>query len=163
MSESEVPRPAVETLIQLVREIPVAMLTTTLADRSLGSRPMVNINTKFDGDLWFFTHEDDPKVNEILGNPQVNVIFAEPSRSRYVSIAGAAHLVRDPKRAEMMWTKECEHWFPNGLNDSKLALLRIDMNRAEFWDAKSNAMHAVTEFLQRKAPEIENEKIDWKR
>jgi general stress protein 26 len=162
MIESEDRRPAVEALIQLVREMPVAMLTTMVADRSLTSRPMVNINSKFDGDLWFFTHEDDPKVSEILGNPQVNVSFAEPSNGRFVSIAGAAQLVRDPKRAEMLWTDECARWFPDGLNDPRLALLRVNVNRAEFWDAKLNAMRAVTGFLQGKKPPIDNEKIDWK-
>jgi general stress protein 26 len=52
-------------LAALIRDIPVAMLTTRTSDGMLRSRPMINVNDKFQGDLWFFTRTDAPLVADI--------------------------------------------------------------------------------------------------
>lgn len=158
-------RKAIETLGEMIRDMPVAMLTTSPPDHTLHSRPMVNVNQKFEGDLWFFTNEDDPKVHEIVGNPQVNVSFASPSDGRYVSISGQGSLVKDKKRAELLWTGECRKWFREGPSD-KLALLKIDVERAEYWDEQSGGMVTIAGFFKRvvtgdRPYEVEHESIDW--
>jgi len=112
---------AIEHLREMIHDIPVAMLTTIASDSSLHSRPMVNVNKQFDGDLWFFTHYDDPKVAEIVANPQVNVSFVSPSKHRYVSATGNAELVRDPKHRELLWTTDCAPWFPRARKIRTLA------------------------------------------
>ena len=86
MTDHDDRRKAAKKIADLIREVPIAMLTTCLPDHSLNSRPMVNVNSGFEGDLWFFTHADDPKVREIQGNPQVNVSFVDAARKHYVSI-----------------------------------------------------------------------------
>lgn len=69
MTEDSERHEAIDHLSKLICDIPVAMLTTSAPDHTLRGRPMVNVNTKFDGDLWFFTHDEDPKTREVQGNP----------------------------------------------------------------------------------------------
>lgn len=154
-----------EHLCELIQDIPVAMLTTVASDGSLHSRPMVNINEKFDGDLWFFTSHDDPKVAEIQAHPQVNVSFAAPNKHQYVSATGKAEVVRDPKRRELVWTSDCEHWFPEGPKDPNLLLLKIEVESASYWDQQRGVMVAIAGFFKRlmgeKPAETQNEQVDW--
>lgn len=157
---------AVKHLREMIHDISVAMFTTVAADGSLNSRPMVNINEKFDGDLWFFTAFDDPKVAEIAAHPTVNVSFADPSKGRYVSAAGKAELVRDAKRIELHWTDACKPWFPKGPQDPNLGLLKVDIDSAEFWDQQRGTMVAVAGFFKRlvtgdKSASVKSEHVDW--
>jgi general stress protein 26 len=33
-----------------------------------------------------------------------------------------------------LWTPEIKHWFPNGLDDPDLTLLKVDIVEVEYWD-----------------------------
>ncbi len=166
MNDDNERREAIDHLSKLICDIPVAMLTTSAADHSLRSRPMVNVHAKFDGDLWFFSHDDDPKTQEIQANPNVNVCFVEPGQHRYVSVSGNGSVVKDQKRNELLWSTHCEPWFPDGLEDLKLSLIKVDVENAEYWDRNRNAMVAVGSLLRRlvggeSSPEVQHEKVDW--
>jgi general stress protein 26 len=129
-----------EKLAQMIKDIGVAMITTQSSDGTLHSRPMAAPKHAFDGDLWFFTAADSAKAAEVAANPRVNVAFAEPNTARYISISGRATLTHDRGRAEAMWTPLLKGWFPGGVEDPHLALLRVEVDHAEYWDAKSSRM-----------------------
>ncbi|REJ70051.1 MAG: general stress protein [Planctomycetota bacterium] len=158
---------AIDQLPDLIRDLPVAMLVTCTPQGTLRGRPMVNINTHFQGDLWFLTHEDDPKVAEVRENPQVNVSFASANDRRYVSVSGKASVVQDHNRVALLWTDACEKWFPGGRQDPKLALLHIEVEYAEYWDEQTGVMTElsglVKQVFQGEAEEqsaVEHEKLD---
>jgi general stress protein 26 len=131
---------AIQKLGELIRDIEVAMLTTVDRDGSLRGRPMATQTTDFDGELWFFTQASSPKVGEVQREEQVNVAFAEPEKQHYVSLSGRARIVRDRKKAEELWSPVLKAWFPKGLDDPDLALLRVMVDKAEYWDAPSSTM-----------------------
>ncbi|MBC8078237.1 MAG: pyridoxamine 5'-phosphate oxidase family protein [Chloroflexales bacterium] len=140
---------AVEKLRQLIKGIDIAMLTTTdESDGTLRSRPMGTQQVEFDGDLWFFTRASAPKVDEVEREQQVNVSYADPSHNRYVSVSGTAQLVRDHKKNEELWNPVLKAWFPKGLDDPDLALLRISVNKAEYWDSPSSTIVALAGFVK---------------
>ena len=130
----------IQKLAKLIHGIRVAMLTTVAGDGSLRSRPMATQDTDFDGTLWFFTLADAPKVGEVERREQVNVSYADPDTQRYVSVSGTAHLVRDRRQLEALWKPILKAWFPKGLDDPEIALLRVDVERAEYWDAPSGKL-----------------------
>ncbi|MFL6227451.1 MAG: pyridoxamine 5'-phosphate oxidase family protein [Pyrinomonadaceae bacterium] len=135
---------SIKKLAEMIREIDFAMLTTAEGDGSLRSRPMSTQRREFDGDLWFFTRESAPKVGEIEREQQVNVSYAKPEDQRYVSVSGRATVVRERAKIEELWSPELKAWFPEGLEDPDIALLRVAVERAEYWDSPSSAvMHAV--------------------
>jgi general stress protein 26 len=125
---------------EFIKGISVAMLTTTDDDGSLQSRPMATHQAEFDGDLWFFTWADAPKVEELQRHPQVNVSFADPARQHYVSVSGSATLTRERQKMEELWSPWFRTWFPRGPDDPNLALLQVHVEQAEYWDVPSSAM-----------------------
>ncbi len=128
----------VRKLGELIRGIPVAMLTTVTADGSLRARPMVAQESDFDGTLWFVTRAPSGKVDEVAREEHVGLCYASPEEHRYVSVSGMARVVRDPGRLRRLWTPAHATWFPLGPDDPQLALLTVEPRRAEYWDASAN-------------------------
>jgi len=127
-------------LRKLIKGARVAMLTTVGPDGTLRSRPMATLKAPFEGDVWFFTRATAPKADEIRDNDHVNVSFSDGDDNRYLSISGTASLVRDTARLEQLWSGRLKSWFPDGKKDPDLALLRVRVDRADYWDKKTAAM-----------------------
>ena len=139
----------IKKLGALIKDIKVAMLTTAGGnDGALRSRPMMTQQTPFDGTLWFFTRDTTPKANEITHEGQVNVSYAEPKDQRYISISGVAEIVRDRAMMEKLWDKIYALWFPHGLDDPQLVLLKVDVHQAEYWDSGSNIASQALHFIK---------------
>jgi len=128
-----------EKVWSLVKRIGVAMLTSD-DDGVLRSRPMAHAQKNFDGTLWFFTRAGSHKVSELQQDQRVCVSYAEPDRQDYVSLSGTARLVRDAAEVDARWTESARVWFPQGKDDPDLALLRVDVTQAEYWDAPNSTM-----------------------
>ena len=45
-------------------------------------------------------------------------------------------------------------WFPDGMNDPQLALLRVDVDKWAYWDAQSSAMFEHTGTLKDAPAEV---------
>jgi general stress protein 26 len=46
--------------------------------------------------------------------------------------------VRDRGKIEQLWKPSLKAWFPQGTSEPDLALLKVDVERAEYWDAPSS-------------------------
>jgi len=131
-------------LKELIEDIKVAMVTTADTDGTLRSRPLQTVGIDDDCTVWFFTSQTSPKVNEAEADAgRVNVSYASPAKQDYVSISGRARLVRDPD----------------------LALMRIDIEKAEYWDSPATAvgrLYALSKGLATHNPDAigENRKIN---
>lgn len=99
-------------LAELIKDVEVAMFTTTGVDGRLYSRPLATQQVAFDGDLWFVITADSPKVAEIALDPRVNVAYASPSKNTYVSVAGRARVVDDRAKIEELWSPAMKLFFP---------------------------------------------------
>ncbi len=131
----------VEHFAKLIKGIKVAMLTTVTDDGSMRSRPMATQTKDFDREhLWFFTKRSSPKSHEIESHHEVHLSYASPEDHRYVSVTGNAQLVDDKAKMQELWSPVHRAWFPDGLDDPDLALLRVDVQRAEYWEAKGARM-----------------------
>lgn len=130
----------VRKLRKFIRGARVAMLTTVGADGHLRSRPMATVKAEFDGDVWFFTKASAPKNEEIRENAHVNVVYADPEDERYVSVSGQASIERDRAKIEELWSGRLKAWFPEGKNDPDLALIKVHIEHAEYWNSKAGTM-----------------------
>jgi general stress protein 26 len=142
---------SLEKLTALIDEIQFAMMTTIEADGSLRSRPMAthrNPGKVFDGALWFFTKADAPKTEEVREDQHVNLSYASTGQNKYVSLSGTAVLVRERAKIEEFWNPKYKAWFPKGLEDPDLALLRVDVSKAEYWDTPSSSVVHVIGFIK---------------
>lgn len=130
----------IKKLAELIEDIQFAMLTTVHEDGSLRARPMAVPKNEFDGELWFFTKKDSPKVDEIEHEHQVNVSFARPDKQHYISMSGTATVSRDRQKMEELWNPAYTAWFPEGLDDPQICLLNVKISQAEYWDSSNSVV-----------------------
>jgi general stress protein 26 len=126
---------SIKRLGELIKGIRIAMLVTRGGDGTLRARPMATQEAAFDGTLWFFTANHSSKVTELAESPEVGLTYADPSGHRYVSLSGRGALVHDAAKAKELWSPLYREWFPKGVEDPELALLRVEVSRAEYWDS----------------------------
>jgi general stress protein 26 len=126
---------SIKKLADFIGEIRVAMLTTTTADGSLRSRPMTTQRAKFDGKLWFFSHRQSGKAEDIIRQPRVSLSYTGLDGNSYVWVSGRAKLISDRKKTEDLWDTRYEQWFPHGPGDPALILIEVTVEQAEYWHA----------------------------
>ncbi len=131
--------PAFAKLVSMIEAMTIGMLTTEGHDGSLRSRPMATQRIENDV-IYFFTRTDAPKVDEIRDDAKVNVSYGDVSKQTYVSVSGKATTARDHAKIRELWTKHAAPWFPGGPNDPALALMKIEITAAEYWDVDTRAM-----------------------
>jgi len=133
---------------ELIHGIQVAMMTTVETDGTLRSRPMWTHNRDFDGQLWFFTREHSAKVDEVEHDHHVNLSYAEPSKDRFVSVSGRCRLVQDKEKIRELWNPTLKAWFPDGVEDPEIALLCVEVEKAEYWDTPNSRMVQLVGFVK---------------
>lgn len=129
---------AIKKLADLVGDIRFCMLTTMDPDGRPWSRPMATQQMEFDGTLWFFTGADSEKVAHLQANPATGAAFARPDENEYVTMAGSGAVVDDRAKVKELWAEPLRTWFPEGPDDPNLRLIRVDVDRAEYWDSPSS-------------------------
>jgi general stress protein 26 len=158
----------IQKLRDLIKDIEIGMLTTVDQDGSLRSRPMsTNGEVDSDGTLWFFVYASSHKIDEVDRHQQVNVSFAAPNKQRYVSVSGWAELVQDRNKVQELWKPELKAWFPQGLDEPDIALLKVNAEKAEYWDAPSSFVAHTIGLVKsittgERAKVGENEKVQLK-
>ena len=138
---------SIKKVNDLIKDVQIAMLTT-IDGGVLRSRPMQTQEAEFNGDLWFFTSTDTHKTDEIEKDARVNVSYASPASNTYVSVSGTASLVSDKEKIEELWNPILKAWFPKGLDDPTLILLKVSVEQAEYWDSSSSTIVKVVGFVK---------------
>lgn len=125
-----------------IKGIKVAMLTTLGPDGVLRSRPMATLDSGLEsnGGIWFFSRRDTEKIESIEAETHVNLSYADIDHQTYVSIAGRAQVIDDKEKMQELWTPILKAWFPKGLSDPSLALIKVSPESAEIWDSPSSTM-----------------------
>lgn len=140
-------RDSSQLLSEKLKGLKFAMMTTLSTEGTLHSRPMATVSCE-SPDLWFFTSDDSPKVEEIGRDAHVNLSYADPNSDVYVSVSGEATLVRDRDKIREYWQPVFAAWYPQGVEDPHLALLRVRVTGAEYWDSRSHRMRQMFEMAK---------------
>jgi general stress protein 26 len=169
MTQTRTDQAARDKVWELIRDIEVATMVTLDTEGHMRGRPMRAVELKeFDGTLWFFTAAGSPKAAEIRQDERVLLAYAEPSDQNYVSVSGTAQIIRDVAQQKAMWSEPLRTWFPGGPEDPNAALLKVEVEGAEYWDAPSSTLlHAfgyVKARITGEPPKAgENDKVSFKR
>ena len=147
------PNPAlndVRKLDQLIRDLKFAMLTTMDANDELVSRPLTTLEVDFNGTLWFMVAADAPFVRDVEDHPEVNLAYASPEQGKFVSVSGVGRVLRDTEKARQLWNVAASIWFPHGPEDPNLAVLEINVEKAEYWDSPGGTVQRLLGFAKAK-------------
>ena len=128
---------------ELIKGVGTALMVTSTAS-GLRGRPMAALNKEFEGgELWFASRDATPKVDEIAHDEHVLLAYSEPKSQNYVSVAGTARIVHDASKVKSLWSESLRVWFPQGPDDPNIALIKVTIDTAEYWDAPSSKwLHA---------------------
>ena len=121
---------SVDELVELMKDIRIAMLTTVDGEGHLTARPMAQQEVEFDGDLWFFVEADSPTAANLTANPSAGVSLS--SNSTWISLSGSAVLVHDVAKAKELWNSWVEAWLPEGPEDPNVTLIKFSADAAEY-------------------------------
>jgi general stress protein 26 len=166
MVETRTDADAQRKVWEMIRDIEYPMMVTMDEEGRFRGRPMAVQQKEFDGVLWFFTKAPTEKTQEVQEDDRVLLAYSDPRRQNYVSVYGSAEVVRDVEKMKELWSEPLRTWFPGGLEDPELALLKVTCLGAEYWDAPSSTLlHAygyVKSVVTGQPPKGgENEKVQF--
>lgn len=118
----------------MLKSLPIAMFNTVAHDGSVVSRPLQVLEFDDEGVLWFATGLDTDKAAEIRVRPHIGLSFADHHANSFVSISGPARLVQDREKIDALWSPPMSIFFPQGKDDPNLTLVRVEVERAEYWN-----------------------------
>jgi general stress protein 26 len=133
-------------IAELAKGIHICMMTTVNADGSMDSRPMAVQDKPFDGTLWFLTRVTSDKIGEIQQDRHVTLSFAEPSNSKYIALKGRGSVSQDRAKIKDLWNAMYKAWFPKGEDDPEIAVLRVDVAQADYWEASSSKIVMMAKY-----------------
>ena len=132
---------AKDKVMELIKDIPIAMLSTRGPDGKFHSRPMATSDTAFDGKLYFLTDIESGKTHDLETDAESLVTYSDHSANRYVALRGRGTISQDKAAIAEHWTAAARAWFPKGgKDDPSVALITVDIEVAEYWDAPSGKM-----------------------
>ena len=132
-----------DKVCQLIRDIQIGLLTTIDHQGHFHTRPVQTLQVEPEGRLWFFTDWHSPKVDELERDVRVSLGYADPASNTYVALSGTARLLQDRQKARQIWSMEQRAYYPEGPEDPRLALLQVEIERAEYWIAPGRVSYFV--------------------
>jgi general stress protein 26 len=88
---------------------------------------------KHHGPIWFFTTKDHALIHGLEQNDRAIATFASKGHDLFATVHGRLSVDTDPAVIDRLWNRFVAAWFEGGKSDPKLALLRLDPERAEIW------------------------------
>lgn len=138
----------INTIAAKIKHVRFGMFTTRDGYNVLSSRPLTIEQIDNEGNLWFFTSDEAPFTADLAEHPDVNVSFSNPDEQLYVSVTGHAYLLKDRAKARELWTPLVGAWYAGGLDDPHLALIRVRIHAAEYWDVKGSKMKQLVQLAR---------------
>jgi general stress protein 26 len=135
---------AIGRLRDMIRQLDLCILITTGKDGQRHNRPMAAVKIDDNGDCWFFASKSSGKLRDISSNNKLQVIFANPAINDYVELHGVATV--DCNEAEIMdkWSPLVNDWFPGGIKDPEVCLVRVEITNIFYWDEKTEGIQRLS-------------------
>jgi general stress protein 26 len=138
---------SIKKLKELVEGIDFCMMTT-IDGGQLRCRPMSTQVAEFDAEVWFFTSEKTHKIDEIAKDDRVCLGYSDPDDNTYVSVSGRAEMSKDRAKMEELWNPILKAWFPDGLDDPDICLMKVTAEKGEYWEASSGKLVELYSFAK---------------
>jgi len=135
-------------LKEMAEKVRICMFNTINQNGQFHSRPMATAKIEEDGSIWFFTNEYSPKSAEISKDNEVNLGYSDPSNNSYIYVNGKAELVDDMAKKKAYFSPPVKAWFPDGVDDPALILIKVTPSTAEYWDSSSSKMVTAFKMLK---------------
>jgi general stress protein 26 len=141
---------ALDKVRGLLKYFRSAMLTTVDSTGAISTRPMgvQGHPDAFQGTLWFFADDRSPKVQIIQGGAATALVMQSDDKSAYLHFAGRASVSKDRSKMEELYTPFIKTWFPEGLDDPNITLIRFDADRVDYWESPGGVLQVLGAFTK---------------
>lgn len=102
------------------------------------TRPMTAHVKGDHGPIWFFTTKDSVLARELTAGDRAIATFASKGHDLFATVHGTLIVDNDRRTVDELWNRFVAAWYEGGKDDPKLALLRLDPEKAEIWDDASS-------------------------
>jgi general stress protein 26 len=140
---------ALAKIRELLKKLPIAFMVTA-NHGSLTARPIgvVGENAEFDGTLWFITDKRSRKVAAIEAGATTTLLFQNDKEGTYLHLSGRAAVVEDAAKLKELYTTLQRTWFPKGVDDPDITLVRFDAEEADYWDSHDSYIRLAAAFAK---------------
>jgi general stress protein 26 len=135
---------AVERMRDLADTSNICMLITTDAKGKRNNKPMAAIRIDDEGNCWFFASKSSRKIKDISTNNKIEIVFANPDSDDYLEIHGSGSTICDTEEIQKNWSPLVNEWFPGGITDPEICLVKIDVTSVFYWDAAKEGIQRLS-------------------
>ncbi len=132
-------------LVELMEDLPIAMFTT-FGPNGPRTVPMARQQVEPDAEMWFITARSTQHTHDLVADSRVALSFS--SRDTWVALSGRAEVVEDPDKLAELWNTFAEAWLPGGPDSPEAVLIRVDVDRAEYWDTPGGTVASLLSFAK---------------
>jgi general stress protein 26 len=140
---------ALTKIRELLEHLPITFMVTVhgpeIAARPIG---IVGDHGAFDGSLWFITDRRSRKVEAIQSGATTALLFQNDRDGTYLHLTGHATVVENPQKLRELYTPVQRTWFPDGVEDPHITLLRFDATTANYWDGHASMLRLAAAFAK---------------
>lgn len=147
--DTDQPELTQQDVAERLRSAGPVMLTTVGGDGKLLAHPMTIQEVTDDVDIWFFVGLSGDQADALRGDgggSAVNIAVSEAGS--WLSVAGSAAFVEDRATVERLWNNAATAYFPGGIDDPDLGLLRVDGESAQFWGLPGGKASALAQMVK---------------
>lgn len=132
---------ALQKFKKIVEDVRICMfITNNRNNEHEHTRPMANVAVDNDGTIWFFTDVRSIKVEEVATDQDVHLTFAHPGKEMYMDVWGKGSTSTDRQLIKEKWSPVVKAYFPNGVDDPNLALLKVVPTDVYYWESETGKM-----------------------
>jgi general stress protein 26 len=132
---------ATEKIKELAEDIKTCMFCTYKSGK-LQSRPMSFQEIDEYGNIFFLSDKNSNKNAEIIENPKVEIVFAQP-HDKFLFLHGHATVSYDRKRIKELWNPIIKIWMTGGEDDPNLSIIKVVPEDGYYWNNKNGKMVAI--------------------
>jgi general stress protein 26 len=131
----------IEKFIEMIKGTKICMLLSDEKDEEyLSGRPMAISDVDEKGNIWFFTKERFHWVDELEEDKTVSLAVINEADNTYLMIHGNASLSDDQEKMKELWKPTMKAWYPKGLDEADIILLKVEPEDVHYWDSDSSNM-----------------------
>ena len=131
---------AIKKMKDMAEEIQICMFCTYDNQNKMQTAPMNANQIDDDGTFWFLSTRDSTRNSDIMANSTTDLVFAQPSKSNYLSIHGTSEILYDKQKINDLWNPMVKTWFTEGKDDPSISIIKFTPEEAYYWDTKNGKM-----------------------
>lgn len=127
--------PSRDAVLAAARTVIAQARYATLSTLDAAGQPHARVVDPFPPDddfsVWIGTNAATRKLAHVAANPRVTLLYFDPPRQHYVTLAGTAAIVRDPAEKLRRFKPEWQPFYKNGAAGDDYVLIKVTPARLE--------------------------------